>query len=106
MIEWGDLAAERMVPAAKRTGFFQRKNVSRLFCDAEQFHRSRRVRADVADFVRSKKSAQLAGMNRLTRIRDGARNLLRLIATRTHHPQCNPLRRARADARHLPQLRN
>jgi hypothetical protein len=45
-------------------------------------------------------------MNRLTRIRDGARNLLRLIAAGTHHPKCNPLRGTRTDARHLPQLRN
>ncbi len=36
MVERRDLAAERMISAAKCAGFFQRKNVSRLFCDAEQ----------------------------------------------------------------------
>jgi len=95
-----------MIPAAKCTGLFQRKNVSRLFCDAEHFSRSRWIGADFADFVGSKESAQIAGMDRLTRVRNGACNLLRLITTGAHHPQCNPLRGARTDAGHLPQLRN
>src|SRR5262245_65239317 len=106
MVERRDLSTERMVPATKCTGFFQRKNVSGLFCDAQQFSRTRRVGADLADFSGSKKSAQITGMNRLTRIRDRARNLLRLIAPRAHHPECNPLRRARTDSRHLSQLHN
>jgi hypothetical protein len=45
-------------------------------------------------------------MNRLAGVRNGARNLLRLIAPRAHHPERNPLGGARTDARHLPQLRN
>ena len=76
MIERRNLAAERMISAAKCTGLFQRKNVSRLFCDAEQISRSRRVGADFADFAGGKESAQIAGMNRLTRVRNGACNLL------------------------------
>src|SRR5262245_63292399 len=77
MVERRDLAAERMVPAAKCTGLFQRKNVGRLFCNAEDFSVARWVGADFADFVGSKQSAQITGMNRLTRIGDGPRNLLR-----------------------------
>ena len=37
-------------------------------------------------------------MDRLTRLRNGACNLLRLIAPRAHHPERNPLRGARTDA--------
>src|SRR5215468_10854668 len=106
MIQRRNLAAERMVAAAKRPGLFQRKNVGRLFCDTEQISRSRWVSADFTHFAGCKEPAQIAGMNRLTRIRDGARNLLRLIATLTDHPECDPLRGTRTDARHLPQLRN
>ena len=106
MVERRNLAAEGMIPTAKCARFFQRENVCRLFCDAEQFSRSRWVRADFADFISSKESAQVAGMDRLTRIGDRARNLLRLIAPRAHHPERDPLRRARTDSRHLPQLRN
>src|SRR5262249_12351781 len=92
MVERRDLAAERMVTAAKCTGLFQRKNVGRLFCNAEDFSVARWVGADFAAFVGSKKSAQITGINRLTRIGDGPRNLLRLSASRPHHPECNPLR--------------
>ncbi len=106
MVERRNLAAERMISTAKCTGFFQRKNVGWLFCDAEHFSRSRRVGADVADFGGSKEPAQIAGMDRLPRVRNGARNLLRLIVPRVYHPECNPLRRARTDSRHLPQLRD
>jgi hypothetical protein len=81
-----------MIPAAKCACFFQRENVSGLFGNAEKISRSRWVGADFADFVDSKKSAQTAGMDRLTRVRNGARNLLGLIATRAHHPERNPLR--------------
>src|SRR6266404_3164742 len=103
MVERRNLAAERVIPAPKCGRFFQRENVSWLFCDAEHFSRARRVGADFAGFAGSKESAQTAGMDRLTRVRNGARNLLRLIATRAHHPERNPLRGARTDARHLPQ---
>ena len=65
-----------------------------------------RIRANVADFVGRKKSAELAGMNRLAGVSDGARDLLGLIAPRAHNPERNPLRRTRTDARHLPQLHN
>src|SRR6266436_7952944 len=106
MVERRNLAAERMIPAAKCARFFQRENVSRLFCDAEQISRSRWDGADFTGFVGSKESAQTAGMDRLTRVRNGAHNLFRLIATRAHHPERNPLRGARTDARHLPQLPN
>ena len=106
MVERRNLASERMIPAAKRTRFFQRENVSGLFCDAEHFSRARRVGADFADFAGSKESAQITGMDRLTRVRNGTHNLLRLIAPRAHHPERNPLGGARTDARHLPQLRN
>src|SRR5690348_3589413 len=106
MIEWRNLSADRMIATAKRARFFQRKNVSRLFCDAEHLTRARWIGADFAHFARSKESAQTAGMNRLTRVRDGTRDLLRLIAARSHHPKRNPLRGTRTDARHLPQLCN
>jgi len=92
VIERRDLAAERMISTAKCTGLFERKNVSGLFCDAQQFSRARWVGADFADFVGSKESAHIAGMDRLTRVRNGARNLLGLIAPRSHHPERNPLR--------------
>src|SRR6266487_6132831 len=45
-------------------------------------------------------------MNRLARFADGARDLLRLIASRSHGPKRNPLRRARSNPGHLSQLRN
>ena len=92
MVERRNLAAEGMISTTKCARFFQRKNVSRLFCDAEQISRSRWVGTDFADFAGSKEPAQIAGMDRLTRVRDGARNLLRLIAPRAHHPERNPLR--------------
>ena len=92
MVERRNLAAEGMISTAKCARFFQRKNVSSLFGNAEQISRSRWVGADFAYFVGSKESAQIAGMDRLTRIRNGARNLLRLIAPRAHHPKRNPLR--------------
>ena len=106
MVERRNLAAEGMISTAKCARFFQRENVSGLFCDAEQISRSRSVGADFADFVDSKESTQIAGMDRLTRVHNGARNLLRLIAPRAHHPERNPLGGARPDARHLPQLHN
>src|SRR4051812_49642587 len=45
-------------------------------------------------------------MDRLTRVRDGTRNLFRLIAARAYYPEGNPFGGARTDARHLPQLHN
>jgi hypothetical protein len=52
-----------MVSPPKDIGFFQRKNVGGLLDDAEQFCRSRRIGAYVADFAGSEKSTKLAGMN-------------------------------------------
>src|SRR5437667_1893081 len=45
-------------------------------------------------------------MNSLPRFSDGARDLPRLIVSRAHDPERNPLRRARSNSRHLSQLRN
>src|ERR1700746_1806651 len=104
MIQRGNFSAERMISTAKRARFFQRKNVSRLFGDAEQISRSRWVGADFADFAGREKSTQVAGSNRVPRARNRTRNLLRLIAPRSHHPERNPLGGARADSRQLPQL--
>src|SRR5262245_11232551 len=104
VIERRDLPAERMIPAAKYTGFFQRKNVGRLFCDAEQNGRARRVGTNFTNFACSKEPAQIASMNGLARVSDGARNLRRLIAARPHHPERDPLRRARTDARQQSHL--
>src|SRR5262245_41050071 len=106
MVKRRDFAPESMIPAAKCARFFQWKNVGGLFRDAEQLTRTRRVGADFADFVSSKESAQIAGMNRLTRVCNRTRNLLRLIATRAHHPQFKPFGPAGTDARHVPQMRN
>src|SRR5204863_7426313 len=50
--------------------------------------------------------AARTGMSWRARVCYRARNLLRLIVTRAHHPQCDPLCRARAHSRHLPQLRD
>ena len=76
MVERRNFTAEGMISAAKCARFFQRKNVSRLFCDAEQFSRTRRVGADLADFVGSEESAQVTGMNRLARVGDGTRQFV------------------------------
>jgi hypothetical protein len=102
MVEWRNLTAEGMISTTKCARLFQRKNVRRLFCDAEQISRSRWIGADFADFAGSKEPAQIAGMDRPPRVRNGARNLLRLIAPRADHPERNSLRGARTDARHLP----
>jgi hypothetical protein len=95
-----------MISPAKCASFFQRKNVGRLFCDAEQISRARQVGANFTDFACSKEPAKIARMNGLARVRDGARNLFRLIAARPHHPERDPLRGARTDARHLSQVGN
>src|SRR4029453_2957474 len=52
------------------------------------------------------KSTKFAGTNRLARVRDSARDLLRLIAPCSHHPERDPFRRARTYSWHLSQLRN
>ena len=57
MIERRNLPSKRMVTPAKGVGFFQRKNVRRLFYNAEQLCGTRGIDAYVADFAGSKKSA-------------------------------------------------
>src|SRR5439155_18067952 len=106
MIEWRNLPSKRMISPPKDIGFFQRKNVGGLLYDAEQLCRARRIRAYLAYFAGGKKSAQLAGTNRLAGLRDSPWDLFRLIAPCSHHPERNPLRRARTHSRHLSQLRN
>src|SRR5438876_2516025 len=103
MIQRRNFPAKRMVSAAKGTGFFQGENIGRLFYKAKQVCSARGVDAYFADFARCKKSAKIAGANRPARVRDRARNLLRLAVARPHHPERDSLRRARADSRHLPQ---
>src|SRR5690349_5418865 len=100
MIERRDFTSKRMISAAKRAGLLQGKNVGWLFYNAEQFRGTTGISADFADFAGSKKPAQTAGANGVPRFGDGARNLLRLIVSRTHHPQRNPLCRTRTDSRH------
>jgi len=70
MIEWRNLPSKRMISPPKDIGFFQRKNVGGLLYDAEQLCRARRIRAYLAYFAGRKKSAQLAGTNRLAGLRD------------------------------------
>src|SRR5437899_11997038 len=86
-----------MVSAAKDAGFFQGENIGRLFYNAEQVRGARGVSAYFADFASGKKSAKVAGANCLACVRDRARNLLRLVVAGPHHPERNPLRRARTD---------
>ena len=45
-------------------------------------------------------------MGSLTGVSVMARDLLRLFVSRAHDPKRNPLRRARSNSGHLPQLRN
>src|ERR1700741_2277805 len=101
MIERRNFPSKRMVTPAKGIGSFQRKDVRRLFDDAEQVGRARRIRTYLAQFVSRKKTAQFARPNRPARVRDSVRNLLRPIVPCPYHPERNPLRRARADSRHL-----
>src|SRR5262249_834022 len=95
-----------MVSAAKRAGLFQRKNVGGLFDHAEHVRCARGVRANIASLGGRQKSAPRTRTNGFPAIRDGARDLLRLIVLRAHDPESDSFRRARPDSRHLPQLRN
>src|SRR5690349_7580641 len=95
-----------MVSSAKGAGLLQRKYIGWLFYDAKELRCTRGIRAYLAELASSKKSTEIAGTNRLASISDGARNLLRLIVRRSHHPKCDPLGRSRAHPRHLSQLRD
>src|SRR5438270_13874964 len=95
-----------MIASAKRTGFFKRQNIGWLFDHAEQLDRARRIRADIAEFVRREVAAKFAGMNPAAGFGNGARDLFRLIAAGLHHPERNSFSRARTDSGHLSKLRD
>src|SRR4051812_11412216 len=95
-----------MIATAERTGSFQRQDIGRLLDHAELVAEPRRIGADFADVLHGEKSALRAGANGLSRNRDGARDVVRLVAPRLHHPERDPLRRAWAYPRHLAQLRD
>ncbi len=95
-----------MVPSAEGAGFFQRQDIGRLLDHAKKFHRARRIRANVAKFVGREIAAEFAGMNSTARLRDGPRDLLRLIAARLDDPERNPFGRAWANAGHVTKLRD
>src|SRR5260370_12168047 len=93
-----------MIAPAERAGFFQRENIGWLFDDAEQLDRARRIGANVAELVRREVAAKFTRMNPAARFGNGARDLFGLIAARLHHPERDPLGRARTDSRHLSKL--
>src|ERR1700693_2432451 len=95
-----------MVPTAKRTRFLQWQDIGRLLDNTKELHRAGRIRADVAKLVGGEVTTQLAGMDPLSRFRDGASDLFRLIPTSLHDPERDPFSRARTNTWHLPKLRN
>lgn len=95
-----------MIASAERAGFFERQNIGRLFDHAEQLDRARRIRTDIAEFVRGEIAAKLARMNSAARFGNGPRDLFGLTAARLHHPERDPFGRARADPGHLSKLRD
>ena len=95
-----------MVATAKRVRFLQRQDVGRLLDDTEQFGGAGRVRANFAQLVHGEKAAARTRPDRRARRRNSLGNAVRLIAARLDHPERDPFRGARADAGHLPQLRD
>jgi hypothetical protein len=106
VIERRDASAQGMIAAAEGARFLKRQNIGRLLDDAEKIGRTGSVGANVADSIGREVATQFASMNGFTRGRDGARDLLRLISARLHHPKRDALGRARANSGHLPQLRD
>ena len=88
----------------ERARFFQRQNVGCLFDHAQKIDITRRVGANFADLICGEETATNARAHRLPRRRNGARNLLGLIAARLHHPERDAFRRARTHARHFAKL--
>src|SRR5207302_5224930 len=95
-----------MITATKRAGFFKRQNIGRLFDHAEQFDRTRGVRANIAKFVGGEVAAKVARMNSAARFGNGTCDLFGLIAASLHHPERDPFGRTRTDPRHLSKLRD
>src|SRR4029453_6114562 len=95
-----------MIEPAKGARFFERQNVGRLLHDAEQFPGPRLIGTDFTQIGSRGETALHAGMDRGPRFGDGARDPLRLLAARLHHPKGDALGRAWTDARHLAQLRD
>ena len=80
-----------MIATAKDAGFFERQNIGWLFDHTEQLRRARGIGADVAKYARREVAAKFARMNSTPRFGNRARDLFRLIATRLHHPERDPL---------------
>src|SRR4029453_6268663 len=95
-----------MVSPAESACLFQRKDVSRLFDDAEQSPGARGVGTDFTSGRGGEETALQARMDRGTRLRDGLRDALRLLIARLHYPKRDPFGRAGTDAGHLAQLRD
>jgi len=105
MIEWRNFASERMISPAEGAGFLQRQYVSWLFYDAE--HSAKREEsAHISQMSLAAKNPQRLQERIACRVSVKRARFAPVDRPEPHHPERDPFRGARADSRHLSELRN